>query len=117
MIQTKYGTHEQVINTIKLIGWYKSFVNSDCKQAPIPGDIFNRTMTKDEAQRHLCDSVNRSINTRAGLVISNSRDDLTGLKRDQWRLVDIHKRIRIYQFESRIIRKRFSHLLSNHNEN
>ena len=104
-----------IITTIKLITWYKNFIASDCELARIPGDDFHRTMTQTEAQKHLDDSLNRSIN--AGFPIQTYRDGDIALLRDKRRIQDIQqRRIRVYQFETRLVQRRFSHLLSNHND-
>ena len=56
------------------------------------------------------------INERGGLSRANEPMDI-GLVRDARRIEDIKvRRIRHYQFESDLCRRRFSHLLSNRND-
>lgn len=60
-------------------------------------------------------ALDRRINTRGGLASANVELDI-GLVRDARRLDDIKRRIRVYQFESELCRKRFGHLLANRND-
>lgn len=51
------------------------------------------------------------INQRAGLA-KNNEPMPDGLIRDKRRLEEIKNRVRHYQFESKVVKKRFGHLLS-----
>jgi len=109
-------THNIAKATNKTIKWHRAFIASNCDTARIPGDDWNSVMTKDEAQAWLWDAVNKSINARGNFAPLQSRDEDYNVKRDYYLLKDISKRIRVYQFNSRICSKRFAHLLSKHSE-
>jgi hypothetical protein len=57
-------------------------------------------------------ALNRRINSRGGLEAANMPIEI-GLIRDARRLDDIlQRRVRVYQFESELCRRRFGHLLA-----
>jgi hypothetical protein len=61
-------------------------------------------------------ALDRRINLRGGMPEANVPIDI-GLVRDAYRLDDILKRrVRVYQFESELARKRFGHLLASHDD-
>jgi hypothetical protein len=64
--------------------------------------------------------VNVAINRKAGISDVACRkqdpDYQARLRRDAWRLRDIARRVRVYQFETPEVRDRFSHLLSRYDD-
>lgn len=116
-LESRYKANKtQIITTLKLIKWYKAFINSNCELAHIPGSEFNNTMTKLEAKKHLDDSLNRSINQRGELTIYPNDNKWFDFIGDKAALECIHKNIRIYQFRTKECQKRFSHLLSRYDD-
>jgi hypothetical protein len=61
----------------------------------------------------------RRIDNKAGIEqVGRKHSDQyqTGLKRDAYRLLDIRNRIRVYQFETPEVTRRFGHLLAHHDD-
>lgn len=100
---------------------------------PIKIGSFPGLEITSEAQFHkwFTDRLDAKINRLGGIdearatFINNGRRPWRKLEyafqadsvRDQYRLIDIRtRRIRVYQFETAEVRKRFSHLLSNRSE-
>ena len=109
-------THQQAAATVKTIKWHREFIKSHCDAAHIPGDDFNRVMTKEEAQDWLSKAVDNAINARAGYVPMVSRDDYE-LRRDCYTIRDhATKRIAVHQLMTRICKKRFGHIISNYSD-
>ena len=110
----KEVTRAQVQAMIKLLRYYRDFLKSDCKKAIIPNDIFQDTMGREEARRRLDSMIHTAINWKAGIILPRkaSCDYQIPWRRDQQRLADIHRRIRVYQFESQEVKARFSDRLA-----
>lgn len=111
-------TVEAVQATIKLLRYYRQFLASECTHARIPGDQFKDTMDKAEARRRLSKMIHVAINRKAGVPQSRkwSYEYQIGVYRDQQRLRDIGSRVRVYQFETADMRRRFGHLLACHDD-
>lgn len=76
--------------------------------------------TAAEFERGYMLALNRRINNRAGIQFSGRKmgnDYQTNLRRDQRALQDkLQRRIRVYQFSTPDVRKRFGHLLDSNTE-
>jgi hypothetical protein len=107
---------ELLRNTIALLSYLRRFLRSDCRECVDPSDParFGR-LTKDEARRHLHYLLDVAINRRNGMSdepFPKCADDYQlRLRRDQSRLQDMARRVRVYQFETSEVRRRFGHLL------
>jgi hypothetical protein len=109
---------EKIRATVKLLQYYRSFLRSDCHEAKDPQQ-WGSYMNKAQAGRRLHWLIDVAINRKAGVECKERCcDPLTwiGWRRDQQRLQDIHRRIRVYQFETEEVKTRFSHLLSKHDD-
>lgn len=110
----------RIQTTVKLLTWYRAFIRSNCERAKIPGELFGETMTKEEAQRKLTFLVDVAVNRRAGIPDKQGRkqeyEHQIGLRRDKYRLQDIARRIRVYQFETKEVAKRFGHKLASYDD-
>ena len=75
-------------------------------------------MDREGFRKEFLMALDRRINLKGNVPITKKWDDTyqTHLLRDKRRLEDIGKRISVYQFETEIVRKRFSHLLSSYND-
>lgn len=108
-------TMDEVRATIALLKYYHAFLASEYQEAKHPTQ-WGFYMTKDEARRELSMLIDVAINRRAGIPDRVGRkqepDYLIRLRRDRNALLDIHRRIRVYQFETKEIRQRFGHLLA-----
>jgi len=118
------SSHEWIVATLRLLRYFKAFIDSDCSLMPDPiNDGF--TLTKQQARDRLTYMVHVAINRRGGMwnryaPLNHSgkpyrkfdTDYQTHLYRDSNRLRDIGNRIRVYQFESPEANARFKHLLS-----
>jgi hypothetical protein len=114
-------TRAQIAATVRLLKYYRKFVRqNEFEKCKNPEDRYGVAMTKGEAQARLMWLVDMAINRKAG------RADVPGRKwesdwqakiwRDCCRVRDIARRVRVYQFETEEVRKRFSHLLSDRSE-
>lgn len=80
---------------------------------------WNNICSAGEARRQFRNALQRRISGRAGASVQGRKCDpeyQLRLWRDSRRLRDIAHRIRVYQFESDEARRRFSHLLSHHDD-
>lgn len=105
---------EMIRATVNLLRYYRAFLRSGCREAKDPQQ-WGFYLDKDQARRRLHWLIDVAINRKAGIECRwRCCGPLTwsGWRRDQQRLRDIHRRIRIYQFETETVRTRFSHLLS-----
>jgi len=75
---------------------------------------FHQKASDVKSEFHL--ALHRRINERGGLVVPRNDMQWVAWKRDQKRLQDIAKRIRVYQFESIECQKLFSYKLSKYCE-
>lgn len=111
---------EQITATLGLLRWFHAFIASDCKEARDPIAGWGFYMDKGEAKRKLTWLIHVAINRKAGVPDQYGRkDDLDyqiRLRRDKYRLQDIAKRVRVYQFETEECKSRFSHLLSRYDD-
>jgi hypothetical protein len=104
-------------NTIRLLSYYRRFLASDCGECVDPEDPspFGR-LTKDQARRRLYFLLDVAINRKAGIPDEPfpkcGQDYQLRLRRDQSRLRDLARRVRVYQFETGKVRRRFGHLLA-----
>lgn len=106
---------EQISATLAYLKWMKAFIASDKKIAKIPGDWFDRTMTKEEAQKRYSFMIHQAINYKAGINPQSrnySFDAQEDFKRDVRILAYIRQNVRMYQFCSKHFQKRLGHLLS-----
>lgn len=112
-------TIEQIKGTKALLSWYRSFLKSDKTLARIPGDEFRDTMNKAQAKRRLHSMIEGAINRKARLILPPKAeyDQQTRYYRDQRALHDkLRQRVRVYQFETRPVKQRFSYLLSSYQD-
>lgn len=66
---------------------------------------------------HVRKALDNRINARAGVQIREPREGESAHYRDSRNVRDIlTKRLRVYQFETRAARRRFSHLLADRND-
>ena len=116
---------EKIRATVKLLQYYRAFFRSDCREAKDPqqwGSYLNKTQARlsgRQARRRLHWLIDVAINRKSGVECQQRCcDPLTwiGWRRDQQRLQGIHRRIRVYQFETEEVKTRFSHLLSKHDD-
>jgi hypothetical protein len=69
-----------------------------------------------QVRRDFRKALDARINARGGQEWRNQPIDI-GLIRDAYRLDDIkQRRVRVYQFESELCRRRFGHLLARHDD-
>lgn len=118
--------HDRIVGTLKLLLYLKRFLASDCVECVDPiarmhGWRSGFYLNKEQARRQLHWLIDVAINRKAGLPdVRDHRDTpdyLTRLRRDYWRLIDIRqRRIRVYQFETPEVRRRFKHLLSRYDD-
>jgi hypothetical protein len=108
--------HKAIVATLGLLKYYKRFLASDCIEAQCPISGYGFYITKPEAEQKLIWLIQMAINRKAGIPDQfGKRDDIDyvgKLRRDQIALQNIRRRIRVYQFETKEVRSRFSHLLS-----
>lgn len=77
----------------------------------------NMPMNAGEVLRRVRVAANNRINARAGFTPREPREGTTELRRDADRVRDIlTRRLRVYQFETKTARKRFSHLLASNDD-
>jgi hypothetical protein len=83
-----------------------------------PSGVF--TLTKAEARKRLWHMINVAINRKAGSPDEPSKkwgDSYQAqCRRDQEALRKLHHGIRVYQFDTREVRRRFGHLLSRYDD-
>jgi hypothetical protein len=112
-------TKEQVSGTVKLLRYYRRFLQSvehDRCASPEERGII---LTKEQARNRLHYLVEVAINRKAGIpdVTQDERDEFIKLWRDSRRIQEIKsRRIRHYQFETETARSRFGHLLSRYDD-
>jgi hypothetical protein len=74
-------------------------------------------VTAGEALRCVREALDRRINARAGYKPPEPREGEIPLYRDSRNVRDIlTRRLRVYQFETRVARARFGHLLARHDD-
>jgi hypothetical protein len=112
-------TTQQIRATVRLLRYYRAFLDSGetlCRD--IEGGY--GTMSHHQVKRRLPFLLHVAINRRAGIPDVACRkqesDYQVGLYRDSWRLRDIARRVRVYQFESQEVRRRCAHLLSSYDD-
>lgn len=112
-------SRQKVRNTIALLRYFRAFLASDAKtmRDPLGERWLAGTLDRAQAREKLTGLINHAINRRAGHQSGFGMTDREiAWMRDQDRLRQIHHRIRIYQFESKECRLRFSHLLASHED-
>lgn len=83
---------------------------------------YDQFYTREQWERVIWIALNQRINSRGGLGADCQcetcvdPDQMARFYRDQQRLRNIHKRIRVYQFETEECRRRFGHLLSHYDD-
>jgi hypothetical protein len=108
---------ELLRNTIRLLSYYRRFLRSDCRECVDPEDPspFGR-LTKDRARRRLHFLIDVAVNRKAGIPDEPfpkcAADYQVRLRGDQSRLQDVARRVRVYQFETAEVRRRFGHFLA-----
>jgi hypothetical protein len=109
---------EKIRATVKLLQYYRAFLRSDCTEAKDPQQ-WGFYLNKSQARRRLYWLIDIAINRKAGIECKDRCCDpliWVGWLRDRQRLREIGRRIRIYQFETEEVKKRFSHLLSRYDD-
>jgi hypothetical protein len=110
-------SQQRLRNTVALLSYLRRFLRSDCRECVDPSDParFGR-LTKDEARRYLHFLLDVAVNRKAGIPDEPfpkcAADYQVRLRRDQSRLRDVARRVRVYQFETSEVRRRFGHLLA-----
>jgi hypothetical protein len=120
----KEVSKEGVQRTVALLKHFRAFLASDCQLMSDPLAGFDTRcslhLTKERARRLLHYIIDVAINRKAGIPDFPHEkchlDFQNRLRRDQQRLKDIHNRIRVYQFETKEVQRRFSHLLSRYDD-
>jgi hypothetical protein len=114
----KEVTREQVRGTIALLDYFRRFLRSACAECKCPEDRYRtgRRLDRHQARRRLTYLIDMAINRKAGIPDVPSRkhesDYQIRIFRDMRALHDrINRRVRVYQFETAEVRKRFQHLL------
>lgn len=104
-------------------GWRELLALPDHAAVTVPGAIVGmpgwgrQSTTAGEAKRRCLAALDSRINARAGFVPRDSRENVGSMFRDADRLKDINtRRVRVYQFETRAVYKRFAHLLARHDD-
>jgi hypothetical protein len=126
------SSHESIVATLALLRHFRSFLGSSATAMLDPyevGDWGNgaNRLDKPAAQRKLTWLVNVAVNRKAGMpdVPLNHRgkparralsEHQIHLRRDFYRLQDMAKRIRVYQFETPEVQQRFGHRLADRRE-
>jgi hypothetical protein len=115
---TIYGDKHRIRATLGLLRWYRDFTRSECDAARDPSDIFNRTMTREEARARLDMMINVAINRKGGAPYSYGRRDTSNharaLLQDRLDVEAIRReRRRVYQFRTREYRQACGHMLAN----
>lgn len=107
---------QEVRSTLALLRYYRAFLRSDKERCRNPEDAWGGTLTKGQARSRLDFLVQTAINRKAGIPDRAGRKQAyeyeVRLRRDAQRLVDVHARIRVYQFETPELQSRFRHLLA-----
>jgi hypothetical protein len=88
-------------------------------ESPVILDRYDGETTAKEAREKFIKAMHNRINSRGNDSKRGKKDDydyLMNLRRDFYKLKDIHNRIRVYQFNTQEVRSRFSHLLSNYHD-
>jgi hypothetical protein len=76
-----------------------------------------QTVRAGEVLRRVREAFERRINSRAGYEPREPREGSSALYRDSRNVRDIlTRRLRVYQFETRVARARFGHLLARHDD-
>lgn len=114
-------TTKQIRGTIALLRYFREFLNSDCERCVDPTSGWQRReLDKTQARARRDWLIDVAINRRAGLSDNRfSRMQFnreTDWIRDKRSLLEIRGRVRIYQFNSKQCRARFSHLLSRYDD-
>jgi hypothetical protein len=113
-------TTEEIRGTLRELGYYRRFLESSAAFCRDPWD-YGRQMNRGEARHRLALMVNRAINRKAGVPDARGRkqesDYQWALRRDANRVEDrLRRRVRIYQFETKDVRGRLGHLLSEYDD-
>jgi hypothetical protein len=103
------------------VRFWKRLKAAPLDQELTPNLAWDYGQTVRDALRKTHDAVNNRINSRGGLDVARGKKDNEFYRslerRDAWNIHDrIIHRVRIYQFETKIARERFNHLLSDRNE-
>ncbi len=112
-------TREQVRATIKLLSYYNRFLRSEEHDRCASPEQWGIYYTKEQARHRLNFLIENAINRKAGIPdqTQDERDEFIRLWRDSRRIQEIRvNRIRHYQFETDLARKRFGHLLAQHGD-
>lgn len=86
--------------------------------ATIPTGLWDDpTWSREDFQRWFWRCLNAKINRQDTRQYRTMRPDyLTSLRRDAYRLQDMARRVRVYQFETPLCRERFGHLLARYDD-
>lgn len=77
----------------------------------------DQVATAGEVRASCMAALQNRINARGGVVVREAREGDAALARDAARVRDIRvRRVRVYQFETRAARARFSHLLARYDD-
>lgn len=108
--------------TINMIAYYRNFLKSECEFCYHWHDHAEwgkggRQLTKAQARRELSFLINTAIQRRAGIWERPYDDSEHAMRRDQRNLhAIINNRLRVYQFETKEVRKRYGHLLARYDD-
>ena len=104
-------------NTKEIMSFYRS-----CFAALDRGQLVriywcNEPLDREGFKREFIKALHARINHKTPNIRPRKADSdyQISLMRDKYRLQDIHKRIRVYQFETKQITKKFGHLLADRN--
>lgn len=112
----------------RFVGEYLAFVRQAFATTAAGGTVklswCNPSLDATGWRREFRSALNNRINAKGGVEPMsrycppnlNPAYNYSGFVRDQQRLKDIRRRVRVYQFETRAVRERFGHLLSSYDE-
>lgn len=121
----KTVTTEQIRATVAELTYYRAFLRSDPARYKRCRDLTNDhrgyEMDRSQCRAWLGYLVNTAINRKAGIPDTKGRkqesDWQWAARRDQRKLHDkIRHHVRVYQWETRKVRERFSHLLADRDD-
>lgn len=131
------ATHAEIVATLTLMRWMREFIRQTaCERANNPLNPHARydgdTITRDRAARMLRAMVHVAINRKAGIAdaggigryyptdlhpVNGFGMSAVELERDARAVRDhVQHRIRVYQLETPLFKKRYAHILSERGE-
>lgn len=102
--------------TAALVRYYRAFLRSNKRLAPIPGDPFRSTMDKADARRRLATMLDRAIGLKVGSEPTGRKHADTwqrDVERDAQKVADKReRRVIIRSFDTVECRRRLAHLVT-----